>query len=653
MRRWTTPLIVSASVVGLAAIEPPAGTELQRLVSQAQERPQFRALTNFVEVDASVLDRDRRPIRGLRASDFTVLEDGKPQQVVTFTEIDVPEPVTMPTSWMREIAPDVTTNILASDRRLVVLLLEDGIVGMDVHARRVKEVARRIVDKLGSGDLAAVIFTRDIRKSMDFTSNRSRLLSTIDRYSTGYSGGGGSRNAVEALGKVAEFLAEAPQRRKALIYVSSGWSVDFFAPGNAGAEAAVLKLRMEDAFDKARRANVNFYCIDPSGLSNDAVSGSEGTATQASGAASAAPISPLLAGSLSGPGGLAREFLLTLSSNTGGLSIINNNEFATGVNQIFRENSAYYLIGYQSPNGTADGKLRKIDVRVDIPGATVRARNGYYGSRAENRATPPSPLTAALGGLLQKSDLGMQVAVAPFAVAGKKEVALATILAIRQPPPAELDKTSENVNVLITAFDPLGKRISGQRMTGAITLRAGAGMQIQFEILSQLLLKPGRYQLRIAATSALAGKSGSIYHEVDVPDLSDGRLTLSGVAIETVPSVVASPRDALASLLPIVPTARRDFWQSDQVTAFLRVYQPGRQPAVPVTMLSRVLDATGEAVFVARTTIPAALFGESRAADHRLALSMADFRPGSHVLVIEADAGRDRTARRDVRFELR
>jgi hypothetical protein len=58
-------------------------------------------------------------------------------------------------------------------------------------------------------------------------------------------------------------------------------------------------------------------------------------------------------------------------------------------------------------------------------------------------------------------------------------------------------------------------------------------------------------------------------------------------------------------------------------------------------------------VFVAKSTTPPTAFSAARAADHRVQLTMTDFRPGPHVLVIEATGPDGKTQRRDVRFEMR
>ena len=65
-----------------------------------------------MQVDVSVFDRDRRPVRDLAATDFTILEDGKERPVVAFTAVDLPPASTPTTQWMRAVASDVVTNVI-------------------------------------------------------------------------------------------------------------------------------------------------------------------------------------------------------------------------------------------------------------------------------------------------------------------------------------------------------------------------------------------------------------------------------------------------------------------------------------------------------------------------------------------------------------
>ena len=51
------------------------------LAQDQSERPVFKGGVDLVQLDVSVLDGNRMPMRGLTAADFTVLEDGKPRPV--------------------------------------------------------------------------------------------------------------------------------------------------------------------------------------------------------------------------------------------------------------------------------------------------------------------------------------------------------------------------------------------------------------------------------------------------------------------------------------------------------------------------------------------------------------------------------------------
>ena len=89
--------------------------ECPRIAAQqtpSESQPTFRVGVDVVQLDVSVLDQSRRPVRNLTATDFTVLEDGKVRPIVAFVPVELgePEPVSGRASWVRDVAPDVTTN---------------------------------------------------------------------------------------------------------------------------------------------------------------------------------------------------------------------------------------------------------------------------------------------------------------------------------------------------------------------------------------------------------------------------------------------------------------------------------------------------------------------------------------------------------------
>src|SRR5580765_2658886 len=73
-----------------------------RQVSQ-QTPPRFVSGVDVVELDVSVLDKARKPIRGLKAEDFTVREDGAPRKIVAFDEVYSAPPTPPSAPWMRDV----------------------------------------------------------------------------------------------------------------------------------------------------------------------------------------------------------------------------------------------------------------------------------------------------------------------------------------------------------------------------------------------------------------------------------------------------------------------------------------------------------------------------------------------------------------------
>src|SRR5205085_8882082 len=145
---------------------------------------------------------------------------------------------------------------------------------------------------------------------------------------------------------------------------------------------------LRDVFDTANKNNVAIYAVDPRGLPGFEFDINEGVNIQTD--------STYLRSTM--------DTLRVLAENTDGRAIVNRNDLAVGMKQITRDQSAYYLIGYNSSQAPSDGKFHEIKVRVKRPGLQVRARKGYWALTPEDaaRATappklgPPKPVEAAL-----------------------------------------------------------------------------------------------------------------------------------------------------------------------------------------------------------------------------------------------------------------
>jgi VWFA-related protein len=614
----------------------------------AQRAPSFRADIDVTRIDVSVLDSDRHPIRDLTAADITVLADGKPQKIVALSEVSVPDPVAPAVTWLRDVTPDVSTNRFR-DRRIWMIIMDDATAQPDLWAvNRAKQIARAIVSKMGAGDVAAVVFTRDNRASQDFTSDRSRLNAAIDRYSA--SAGSTipdtpmpiySQYSVVTLKEGARLLASLPDRRKLLVYISGGVPVNLgdlspVALGSgslaAAQDASGLLDAALDVLRYAMSSNVNIYSFDPAGLRVDP----EAVPTEARTRDARDRL----------------DFLRALAASTGGRAAVNNNDAMPAIAQMFVENASYYLLGYQAlPRQT--NKTADVVITVNRPGAIVRARRQVSTVKAANERAP-SLLSEirAVSGLLPVSDLPLAVSAAPFRKsAGTNLAAVSIVLGVQQQAGT---KGRETVDLVTTAFDADGRSKAFARTTGAIVMKPGlhAGEMVMYEVLTKLELKPGRYQLRLAAHRDGTDENGSVFTDIDVPDFSGEVISLSGVVLSSLPAPAAAPKDALAALIPVTPTTLRDFTRGATVEAFVRIYQGGKSTVQPVTVSVKFIDSNDVTVAARREPIPATNFLADRSTEYRVSLPLLALKPGPHLMRIEVPLG-NHLAKRDVMFLVR
>ena len=110
--------------------------------------------------------------------------------------------------------------------------------------------------------------------------------------------------------------------------------------------------------------------------------------------------------------------------------------------------------------------------------------------------------------------------------------------------------------------------------------------QVEYEAISRLRLKPGRHEVRVAAEDAAHDLRGSVYTYVDVPDFARAPLSLSGIVLG---ASAAKPGNVLGDLLPVTPTAQRQFASSRKVTAFVRAYDTAAQEQPPVTVAATAI----------------------------------------------------------------
>jgi hypothetical protein len=307
-----------------------------------------------------------------------------------------------------------------------------------------------------------------------------------------------------------------------------------------------------------------------------------------------------------------QDFLVQTAVNTGGRPVMNTNDWEPGIGEIFEENASYYLVAFEAGSAAADGKLHRVDVKVNRPDVDVRSRSQYYAPEPEKpnsrKATAVSPETAALGkaigGILPNAGLPMWVTAVPVAVPGQRLTAVAVVLGVQQPIPeaAAKSRMTETTELQTSAFTPEGEPRGTQRHTARVVLRAGSDGVAHYEVLGRIDLPPGRYRLRLAAHNANAAKTGSVFTDLTVPDYSASAFSTTPVILTAVPGRVSAPKDLFSAFLPWVPTSAREFASGDRITAMLRLYQSG-QTAVEKSEVSITIRNSQDDVVAKDTRI--------------------------------------------------
>jgi VWFA-related protein len=468
-----------------------------------------------------------------------------------------------------------------------------------------------------------------------------------------------ARAVLEELTAVSEWFASVHGRKKSILFFSEGINYDIhdvFANGGNNA-AVMIQTRMQDLIRATTKANAVIYAIDPRGLQGLSDGSIELTSIDP-----AENLPGLSERGLQNENRLARESLQTLAGETGGFAIVNTNGFAENYNRIVQENSSYYMLAYYPPNPKRDGKFHNISVRVSRPGLTVRARRGYANPTGKPPVSAKSELSAELAETLQSpvpvSGLGMKVFAAPFkGTPPNASVLLGVELRGRDLVTAANGK----LEIAYWAVDAKGKMKASQKESITLNLRPETKSRVEesgLRVLSRMDVPAGSYQLRVAARDSSGGAVGSVLYDLDVPDFSKNRLTMSGLVLTSASASTqptAKPDTELRTLLPGPPVAARSFPQNDQLAVFTDVYDNDVTPAHKVDITMTLRSDEGRVVFKneeERST--ADLAGKPGGFGYATTLSLTDFDPGLYVLKVEARSrlGNDVVASREMQITI-
>ena len=167
---------------------------------------------------------------------------------------------------------------------------------------------------------------------------------------------------------------------------------------------------------------------------------------------------------------------------------------------------------------------------------------------------------------------------------------------------------------------------------------------------SRLDMKPGRYQLRVAARAQGSGQTGMVVHELEVPQFEERRVAMSGIALTSLPSVLMVTRGEapLPSKIGTPPSAVRSYVRGDRVTALAEVYAPAAGE-IEVTARVEALDGRSKMRAAQRVATGAA---KGPAPQASFTIPTQALAPGRYVLHLTAKPQSGDPAERRVPFEV-
>jgi VWFA-related protein len=386
--------------------------------AQDQRKPDFTSRVELVTTDVVVRDNNGQFIADLKKEDFEVLEDGVPQKLVSFSlthggrSYNIAAPPPAPVAEGILLPPSRPASDAAG--RIFLIFVDD--LHLDFrNTGRIRDLFKKISDELvHEGDMFGIVSTGPSSISIDLTYDRRRLTEALKKISgsalapkdildvpEGSQGPPEVRHrahvAFSTASDMMRQLEQVHNRRKAFIYVSNGYDLDPFAKTRAKNELerygmlrdnvdnsngdsssqpdpndpalrgkgnqwafADLVGELAELTRAAVRANTTIYTIDPRGL----VGG------------------PDLDEKIDMTEYLdyvrnTQDSLRVLADLTGGIAVVNQNDFTKALKRIDQETSDYYVVGYYSTNPDPTKRRRTIEVKVTRPGANVWHRTSY------------------------------------------------------------------------------------------------------------------------------------------------------------------------------------------------------------------------------------------------------------------------------------
>ena len=523
----------------------PAGSK----PTSQQPAPVFKASSRLVVVDVVVSNGNGEPVHNLTTRDFTVLEDGKPQTIVSFDEQRPDTKAKIATASLNLPANVYTNYTTRTEPGALTVLLFDGLNTDPQDFTYAKNEMLSFLKKLPPGrKVALYTLGSQLRMVQDFTEDSDQLTAVAQHLSTqpnpaytnskqlsatkaevresapkmpartlrslmmflneDYSGKLETRSVdtLDALTQLARAMAVLPGRKN-LIWISGGFPFDITS--NAP------QLQKVAALLAATRIAV--YPVDTRGVMTLTADGSTRSSELY------APVQTQSYETLSGQNaenlGIV-ETMKDMAMLTGGHAYINRNDLDAAMADGMRTGANYYTLAYRPGNANWNGKFRKIAVKATRSDLKLLYRSGYYAllDPLSSKQDPDRVVAVAMQPDVPIStQLIMKARVVPPQEAGQPAAIDMLIdahaLSFNEGPDKQKTPTLQFVAIV---WDENGKQADSFSVGFNPTLtppQMEGLLQTGVQLHRELSLKPGSYHIRLGVMDRLSDRIGTL----DVP----------------------------------------------------------------------------------------------------------------------------------------
>jgi VWFA-related protein len=443
LKKLAVALVLAASFAALAQQPPAPRPAPAPPPSQAIPSVSESVEVSVTNVEVIVTDSRGQRVSGLTRDDFEVRQDGQPQKITNFYAVSGGKLILEDGKVLSLDEPAAKEELPAEVKARYLIYIDNLNIQPQNRNRMFKRLKEWVAQTIGrNAEGMVVTWNRSLKVRRKFTSEGGDIVGLLDSIEMETGGGtsvaGDRRDALQRIDE-SKTVSEATQvarqyaqslrndleftvdalkdtinglagvaGRKVLIYVSEG------LPSTAGLElfeATQMKYReqasslehfefgMDTKYAKivqaANAQGVTIWALDASGLQADELISAENKQIQNR------PSGFIMRTNTQAP-------LKFLAEQTGGKAAVNTNDWKKDLDELTKDYSNFYSIGYRTTRAAVD-RPHSLEVVVKRKGLTVRSRKGFVEKTIETRTA--EAVVAALNYSRDENPLGIALAM--------------------------------------------------------------------------------------------------------------------------------------------------------------------------------------------------------------------------------------------------